>query len=83
MTDVPGEAGFNVGSAYVSVSPDAESFPEQLEEQIGGLNYVVQVPVVPDTGDFAAVLDEREHAAQLELKARAALVPQKAPRFLR
>ena len=51
------EPGFEVASAYVSVSPDAASFPEQLEEQIGDLNFVVQIPVVPDAGDFAGQVE--------------------------
>jgi TP901 family phage tail tape measure protein len=55
--DAAGAAGFEVASAYVSVSPDAESFEEQLDAQVGGLQYVVKIPVVPDTGDFAGEVD--------------------------
>ena len=57
MTDIPGEAGFQVASAFVRVDPDADDFAEQLEGQIGGIDYVVKIPVVPDTGDFAGEVD--------------------------
>ena len=57
--------GFQVASAYVRVDPDASTFEEQLEGELGGLDYVVKVPVVPDAGDFAGEVD----AAVAESKA--------------
>jgi len=52
-----GEGGYEVGSGYVSVSPDAETFAEQLEEQIGDINLVVTIPVVPDASGLQAGVD--------------------------
>ena len=57
MAEDAGVGGFEVGSAYVRVDPDASTFPESLEEQLGELNYVVRVPVDPDAGDFAGEVD--------------------------
>ncbi len=57
MSEDAGPAGFEVASAYVTVSPNADGFAEELEGEIGGLDYVVKVPVVPDTGDFAGEVD--------------------------
>jgi TP901 family phage tail tape measure protein len=56
---MPEEAsGFQLGSAFVQVDPDAESFEEQLEEQLGALSYVVRIPVVPDTSGLQESVDE-------------------------
>lgn len=55
--DAGAAGGFEVASAYVRVDADASTFEESLEGQIGGLDYVVKVPVVPDAGDFAAEVD--------------------------
>jgi hypothetical protein len=44
------ERCFRIADAFVQVSPDAEGFDEELRAQLG--DYVVQVPVVPDTGGF-------------------------------
>jgi TP901 family phage tail tape measure protein len=68
MTDIPGE-GFELGSAYVQVNPDAGDFQGELESQIGEINFVVQIPVVPDAGDFAGEVD----AAVAESKAAVAV----------
>lgn len=54
---VPGEGGFQLARAFVSVDPDADSFEEQLEAELADVSYVVKIPVVPDTGDFAGEVD--------------------------
>jgi TP901 family phage tail tape measure protein len=48
---------FEVGSAYVQVDPNAEGFAEALEEQIAGIDLVVQIPVVPDASGLQAGVD--------------------------
>src|ERR1700677_2357243 len=63
------EGGYEVGSAYVQVSPDAESFAEQLEEQIGGVDLVVTIPVVADSSGLQASVD----AAAADAKASVVL----------
>ena len=63
--DAGGPEGFAIASAYVQVNPDAADFEGELESQIGGIDYVVKIPVVPDTGDFAGEVD----AAVAESKA--------------
>ena len=58
MADVPG-GGFEVGSAFVSVSPEAEDFQEQVAALVEGTDIVVQVPVIPDGEGFRARLEEQ------------------------
>lgn len=65
--DAGGAAGFEVASAYVSVSPNTDTFAEQLEGELGALDLVVQVPVVPDTGDFAGEVDAAVQEAKSEV----------------
>ena len=60
--------GFAIASAYVQVDPDASTFEESLEAQIGGLDYVVKVPVVPDAGDFAAEVDAAVGESQVAVQ---------------
>ena len=57
MADVPG-GGFEVGSAFVSVTPEAEDFQAEVEAIVGETDIVVQVPVVPDAAGFRARLEE-------------------------
>lgn len=67
MAEDAGVGGaFEVGSAYVSVSPDAETFPEQLEEQLGGLDYVVTIPVRADTAGLQESVDAAAAAAEAQ-----------------
>ena len=51
------EQGFEVASAYVSVTPNASDFADALDEQIGGIS--VSAVVTPAVADFAASLDEQ------------------------
>jgi len=66
--DAGGIGGFEVASAFVRVDPDASTFEESLEGQIGGLDYVVKIPVVPDTGDFAGELDAAVGESQVAVQ---------------
>jgi TP901 family phage tail tape measure protein len=58
VTEGVGE-GFEVGAAFVQVSPEGEDFQEEVRAIVGETDIVVQVPVVPDAGDFRAALEEQ------------------------
>jgi hypothetical protein len=51
------EQGFEVASAFVTVSPDASNFADALDEQVGGIS--VAVLVTPDASNFASAFDEQ------------------------
>ena len=57
MADIPGE-GFDVGAAYVSVTPEAGDFQGEVEAIVGETDIIVNVPVVPDAEGFRARLEE-------------------------
>ena len=57
----PMRAAFEVAAAYVSVTPDASDFAQQLDEEIGGLQ--VAVRVVPDASDLQGLVDEQDLTA--------------------
>ena len=61
MPDIPGE-GFEVGAAFVQVSPEAQDFQAEVEAIVGETDIVVQVPVVPDAAGFRARLEEEVSA---------------------
>ncbi len=67
MAEDAGAAGFEVASAYVSVSPNTDTFAEQLEGELGALDYVVTVPVVADTAGLAEDVQAQADAAKTEI----------------
>lgn len=53
---MPEEDGFEIASAWASISPDASDFQDRLDEELGGV--VATVRVLPDMSDFASAVDE-------------------------
>ncbi len=57
MTDMAGESGFEIASAYVDVTPDTSDFAAALDEELGGLQLAVRV--LPNMADFEAAVYEQ------------------------
>jgi TP901 family phage tail tape measure protein len=69
VPDTPGE-GFEVGAAFVQVSPEAEDFQGEVEALVTGTDIVVTVPVVPDGAGFREKL-----AGEVDAGDTAVMVP--------
>ena len=57
MPDTPG-GGFELGSAFVTVDPNADTFEDKLRAEVEDTNLIVTIPVEPDTEGFQARVDK-------------------------